>query len=262
MPLKMEAPLDAPVNMLVIVAHPDDIEFGAAGSIARWTAAGHRVTYCIVTDGSAGSNKPDEDLAQLIATRRREQTEAGALVGVTDIRFLGYQDGTLQPTLELRRDLTRLIREIKPYRVMIMDPTTVLVQDDEHGFYYINHPDHRAAGEAALYAVFPSAGTRPIFPELLAEGYEPHDVTELYLTIAGTGSVAVDISDVFETKIASLLCHRSQIGDDIRPMIEQWDSAAGAQIGVKYAETFRVMRFPRETAAAMPANNAESTVTV
>jgi len=247
MPLKLEAPFTTPFTILIIAAHPDDIEFGAAGSVATWTRAGANVVYCIVTDGAAGSNKPDEDLEQLIKTRRDEQMRAADIVGVYDVRFLGYQDGILQPTLELRRDLTRLIRETKPQRVVIMDPTTFIVQDDERGFYYINHPDHRAVGEASLYAVFPSAGTRPIFPELLAEGLEPHNVDALYMTIGnqGTDNTAVDVSDVWDIKIKSLLCHKSQIDERVVPMIEGWDKATGEQIGVERAETFRVLYFNR-----------------
>ncbi len=243
MTLKLEPPITAPITILMIVAHADDIEFGAGGSAAVWAAAGAKVVYCIVTDGSAGSNKPGEDLAQLVKTREAEQIEAAAKVGVTDVRFLRYKDGMLEPTLALRRDITRLIRELKPHRVVIMDPRAVLMADDEHGFYYINHPDHRAASEASLHAVFPSAGTRPIFPELLDEGLEPHDVSELYLNMTDTPNIAVDISAVWEQKIESLLCHRSQVGEDVVPMIRGWDAATGKEAGVQYAETFQVMRF-------------------
>ncbi len=243
MGIKLEPPITESITILMIVAHPDDIEFGAGGSAAVWTAAGATVIYCIVTDGSAGSNKPGEDLAQLVKTRQAEQIEAAAKVGVHDVRFLGYKDGTLQPTLELRRDLTRLIREVKPHRVVIMDPRAILMADDEHGFYYINHPDHRATGEASLHAVFPSAGTRPIFPELLDEGLEPHDVKELYLNMAETSNIAVDISPVWEQKIEALLCHRSQVGEDVVPMIRRWDEETGKLVGVQFAETFQVMRF-------------------
>ncbi len=242
-----------PFRVLVIVAHPDDIEFGVAGSVANWTDAGAEVTYCIITDGGAGSNEPGADLAALVETRRQEQIAAAEIVGVKDVRFLGYKDGVLQPTLELRKDLTRLIREIRPQRVVIMDPTTILVQGE--GFDYINHPDHRAAGEAALYAVFPSAGTRPIFMDLLEAGYEPHNVDELYMTIAGKANLAVDVTDQFERKIKSLLMHKSQLGEDVRQMIEMWDMETGKEVGVKYAESFRVMRFNQSP--ALPANAAD-----
>ncbi|PMP83580.1 MAG: PIG-L family deacetylase, partial [Chloroflexus aggregans] len=144
-----------PEPIVVIAAHADDIEFAAAGTIAGWAAAGHPITYCIVTDGSAGSNEPGADLTALVQRRQKEQRAAAAVLGVHDVRFLGYRDGVLQPTLELRRELTRLIREVRPFRVLCQDPTLVFA-----GKSYINHPDHRAAGEAAIYAVFPSAETR------------------------------------------------------------------------------------------------------
>ena len=117
--------MQSPQRILVIVAHPDDIEFGIAGSVARWTDEGAQVSYCLVTDGGAGDNNPGTDLKQLVRTRHNEQCEAAAIVGVHDVRFLGYKDGTLEPTMELRRDLTRLIREIRPDRVVISDPTMV-----------------------------------------------------------------------------------------------------------------------------------------
>jgi LmbE family N-acetylglucosaminyl deacetylase len=242
MPIELET--RTPQRVLVVAAHPDDIEFGAAGSVARWTEAGAEVVYCIVTNGAAGSNAPDADLQQLIATRQDEQRRAAAVLGVHDVRFLGYQDGVLQPTLELRRDLTRLIRELKPDRVVIMDPTIMLIGEGQ--FDYINHPDHRAAGEASLYAVFPSAETRPIFPELLAEGYEPHHVLELYLMMARDPNVAVDVTSKMEDKLESLLTHKSQLDESVVDMIRKWDSEAGKQVGVPYAETFRAMRFPTD----------------
>ncbi len=225
------------MRILVIAAHPDDIEFGVAGTVAQWTDEGHDVSYCLVTDGGAGSNAPDADLAELVRVREVEQREAAACVGVTDVRFLGYPDGTLQPTLELRRDLTRLIRELKPQRVVISDPTMVFA-----GNYYINHPDHRAAAEAALYAVFPSAGTRPIFPELLAAGYEPHDVDELWLQFSDHPDTFVDVSAQEDRKIAALLCHRSQVGPEVGDMVRKWDAEDGLKHGCAYAESFRVMR--------------------
>jgi LmbE family N-acetylglucosaminyl deacetylase len=230
-------------RILFIVAHPDDIEFGAGGSAAVWTAEGAQVTYCIVTDGSAGSNKPGEDLAQLVVTRQAEQIAAAELLGVRDVRFLGYKDGTLQPSLELRRDLTRLIRELKPYRVVITDPTMILA-----GNFYINHPDHRAVAESALYAVFPSAGTRPIFPELLDEGFEPHEVSELYMQFTDKPETVVDISSVIDLKIQSLLCHKSQLGPEVEKMVREWDAEAGKEKGYAFAETFRVMKLKQDEA--------------
>jgi LmbE family N-acetylglucosaminyl deacetylase len=144
------------MRVLVIVAHPDDIEFGIAGSVARWTSEGHQVAYAIVTDGAAGTNAPNADLAALVATRQAEQRAAAAVVGVQDLFFLNYPDGTLMPTLELRRDLTRLLRQYQPQRVVTFDPTALLFEQ----VGYINHPDHIATATAACYAVFPSSETR------------------------------------------------------------------------------------------------------
>ncbi len=230
----------APRCVLVIVPHADDVDFGVAGSVARWIEEGAKVTYCVVTDNSAGSNDPDADLETLSQTREEEQRAAARVLGVTDLRFLGYPDGVLQPTLELRRDLTRLIREVKPDRVVCLDPSTLFAGDR-----YVNHPDHRASGEAAIYAVFPSAGTRPIFPELLDEGYEPHNVSELYMMLSNEPNTYVDISKWIDRKIEALLCHQSQVGPDVGDWIRERNREMGKAGGCEYAESFRVIRFDR-----------------
>ena len=165
------------LRILGIFAHPDDAEFTCAGSAALWASQGAQITYVVVTAGGAGSNDPNQDLDELVRVRQAEQTAACAVLGVQEVLFLGYPDGTLEPTLDLRRALTRIIRRLKPDRVVCGDPSVMFYGND-----YINHPDHRAAAEAALYAVFPSAPTRPIFPELLAEGLDPHQVKEVYLS--------------------------------------------------------------------------------
>lgn len=239
-----EPPLKLPFRILVIAAHPDDIEFGMAGSIAHWSAQGAEVIYCLVTDGSAGSNDPDIDRQTLIARREEEQRRAAQVVGVKTVHFLGYQDGVVEPSLALRRDLTRLIRQTKPDRVIIQDPTTIYLEN-----FYINHPDHRAVGEAALYAVFPSAETRPIFPELLAEGLEPHHVDELYLNFSMQPTIFVDISQTIERKIESLLCHASQVGPEAGQEVRKWNAEDGQKYGVGFCETFRKMDFTRNRAA-------------
>ena len=239
---------DEPYHIVVTAAHHDDIEFGVAGSVARWIRdEGATVTYVIITDGGSGSNDPSLTRAEIVALRRKEQLEAAARVGVCDVRFLGYPDGSLQASLELRRDLTRIIRETKPYRVVCQDPTTVFVRSQ-----YINHPDHRAAGEATLYAVFPSAETRPIFPELLAEGFEPHKIGELYLNLTPDATHYVDISCTIEQKMAALGAHVSQIGagEEFENGAKKWmmesNREGGNLVGVEYAEYFRVMKFDEE----------------
>lgn len=230
-------------RILGIFAHPDDPEFSMGGSAACWADEGYEVYYCIVTDGSAGSNDPNQDLRELVRIREQEQRAAAAAVGVKDVIFLGYPDGALEPTLDLRRDLTRLIRRLKPDRVVCGDPTAFFYGDE-----YINHSDHRAAAEAAVTAVFPSAPTRPIFPELLAEGLEPHQVKELYITYDGDGqhSVHVDITAGLERKIDALRCHVSQVQVGDGQWLRDWAAETGKAAGMQYAEAFRVMRLVRE----------------
>jgi len=229
-------------KILIAVAHHDDIEFGIGGSVAKWVQEGAEVTYVIITDGGAGSNTPGIVRADLVAQRQQEQINAGAALGVTDIRFLGYPDGILQPTIELRRELVRILREVKPDRVVLQDPTTVFFGDN-----YINHPDHRAAGEATLYSVFPSSETRPIFPELLEEGFEPHKVKELYVALTMHPTHFTDITEFVDHKIAALRCHVSQLGDekafDEGPLkwMKERTEESGKQAGVGAAEFFKIM---------------------
>jgi LmbE family N-acetylglucosaminyl deacetylase len=234
-----------PLTILAIFAHPDDPDFSMAGSAAIWADQGHDVYYCIITDGSAGSNDPNQDLAELVKIREAEQRAAAAVVGVKDVIFLGYKDGTLEPTLELRKELTRLIRQMKPDRVITGDPSAYFYGDE-----YINHADHRAAAEAAVTAVFPSAPTRPIFPELLAEGYQPHQVKELYITSTNGGGTIeyIDIAAAIDRKIEALRCHKSQVDPGDGSWIRQWAAEDGKPAGLAYAESFRVMKLVREQA--------------
>jgi LmbE family N-acetylglucosaminyl deacetylase len=251
--------LKNPMHIVVIVAHHDDIEFGVSGSIAKWIEEGATASYIIITDGGAGSNEVGVIRADLVERRRQEQLKAAQVIGVSDVRFLGYKDGELQPTLELRRHLTRIIRELKPYRVVLQDPTTVYFGDR-----YINHPDHRAAGEAASYAVFPSAESRPIFSELLEEGYEPHHVSELYITLTEKPTHYVDITSTLEKKLESLRAHVSQIGEGEAAekgaigWIKEADAKTAEPFGVGYVETFRVMDFSRPLEATEPETTADN----
>lgn len=233
---------DELMRVLCIYAHPDDTEFTIGGSVALWAEQGAEVTYCIITDGGAGSNDPNQSLTQLIVIREAEQRAAAAELGVKDVLFLGYTDGTLEPTIELRRTLTRLIRQLRPHRVVCGDPTAVLYDDE-----YINHPDHRAAAEAALYAVFPSAVTRPIFPELLAEGFEPHQVREVYISSPVEPTTYVDISTTLERKIQALRHHKSQVDPGDGQWIRDWASETGKAADLSAAEAFRVMKLVRDT---------------
>jgi LmbE family N-acetylglucosaminyl deacetylase len=240
-----------PLRVLGIFAHPDDSEFMLGGSVARWADEGAQITYCIVTNGAAGSNDPQQNLAELVKIREAEQRAACAVLGVQEVLFLGYADGTLEPTVGLRRDLTRLIRQFRPDRVVLGDPTAVL-----YDFDYINHPDHRAAAEAGLYAVFPSAVTRPIFPELLAEGYEPHQVKEVYITGTEKPNIHVDISATLDRKIEALRCHKSQLDPGDGQWVREWAAETGKAVGLEYAEAFRVMKLVREEGPPAAADDA------
>jgi LmbE family N-acetylglucosaminyl deacetylase len=195
-------------RILVIVAHPDDVDFGAAGTIAQWTDAGIDVRYCIVTNGDAGGSDPSISRADMGRLRQAEQTAAAKQVGVTELTFLGYPDGRVEATLELRKDLSRVIRMVRPDRVVC--PSA------ERNYTRIgtSHPDHRAVGSAALDAVYPDSRNQFAFPELLAEEkLEPWTVREVWISASPEPSHYVDITDTFPRKAAALRAHASQIAD-------------------------------------------------
>jgi LmbE family N-acetylglucosaminyl deacetylase len=224
-------------RILVITAHPDDVDFGAAGSVATWTKAGIEVSYCIATNGEAGGSDLSMSRADMALLRQQEQRAAAQVVGVTDVTFLGYPDGRLEPTFELRRDISAEIRRVRPDRVVCSS-----AQRDMSRFY-ASHPDHLAAGEAALCAVYPDARNPFAHPELLAAGLEPHTVPETFILAWGDATVAVDITDTFELKMAALACHQSQIADPaqlmarLRGNFESQGRAAGLAPG-RMAEIF------------------------
>ncbi len=233
-----QAPPDRRRKVLVIAAHPDDAEFGSAGTVARWTREGAEVTYLICTDGNRGSNDPEMTPEKLARLRHAEQRAAAGKLAVKDVIFLGYDDGSLQPTLELRRSLTRWIRRCRPDVVICPDPTRRFA-----GQRYINHPDHRACGEAALDAVMPAASTRLIFPELLEEGLEPHKVREVYLAGPNEADTYVDITSTIDLKIAALREHRSQIDSDgDLEFVRQRAREVAKGQGFEYAEAFRYLK--------------------
>ncbi|MSQ10428.1 MAG: PIG-L family deacetylase [Dehalococcoidia bacterium] len=225
---------------MTIQAHPDDQEFTVGGTLAKWAPAGtHIVTVCI-TSGGAGSNKytpADMTSAKLVAMREPEQLAACKVLGVAETVFLRYPDGALQHTLELRRDLTRIIRRYKPEVVITGDPTVRF-----YGSSYLNHPDHRAAADVALDAVFPSAGTRFVFEELLAEGLPPHEVQQVWLHGSQQPDTWIDISGTLGTKLAALQQHTSQLGEwDPSSMLATWAAEQGAAVSLTAAESFRRM---------------------
>lgn len=189
------------------MAHPDDVDYGAAGTIAHWVRQEWRVTYCIVTDGDAGHHDPAVDRAELARTRRREQWEAAGLIGVEDVRFLGLPDGLVEPGPALRRAITRIIRQVRPHRVLTHSP------ERNHVRIKSSHPDHRAVGAATLDAVYPDARNPCAFPELqLSEGLEAWSVGEVWLRGGPVADRFVDVTDTFEAKLAAIRAHRSQGG--------------------------------------------------
>ena len=226
-------------RVLAIAAHPDDIEFGSAGTLARWVDEGCELTICLTTDGSTGTQDRELMGEKLRAIRLEEAAEAASVIGAKELIWLGYRDGYVEYTLELRRDIARVFRKYRPHRFMVMDPTPVI------GDSFINHPDHRAVGHASL-DVSMTAGTTPgHFPELLEEGLEPWSgLREVWIAGPAGGSTVVDISSTIDRKISALQCHGSQIGDDAAAAAD-WVRKATAELGkshgYEHAESFKVL---------------------
>ncbi len=230
-----------------IVAHPDDQDFTISGALAKWAKAGCRVISVLITSGDSGSNdesKGAEYKAELANIREAEQLAANEILGIQETVFLRYPDGELVADLKLRKDLTRLIRKHKPDVIVAGDPDARF-----YGNGYINHPDHRAAAEAALYAAFPSAGTRLIFPDLLDEGLEPHNVKRVYLHGAEKPDTWVDISETLDIKIAALKKHVSQTDThEAEKWMREWAKEEGQAQGLECAEAYKVMILRQEEA--------------
>src|SRR5258708_4988613 len=199
-------------RILVIAAHPDDVDFGMAGTIATWTDVGIEVVYCIVTNGDAGGNDPSVSRSHMTILRQAEQVAAAKCVGVSDVRFLGYPDGRVEATIGVRGDLARVIRQVRPDRVACPSP------ERNYARIPASHPDHRAAGSAALDAVYPDARNPFAFPELAAEGLEPWIVREGWLSGSPQPTHFVDITDTFDRQVAALRAHALPAG--------QWDAYA------------------------------------
>lgn len=220
---------DAEVSrILVITAHPDDVDFGSAGTVAAWTEAGLHVTYCVATDGDAGGSDRSVSRADMAKLRQAEQTAAAAQVGVHDLHFLGYPDGRVEPTLELRRDLAAVIRRVRPDRVLCQSPERVYLRPG------VSHPDHRAVGSAALDAVYPDARNPFAFPELLADGLEPWTVREVWVAGHPEPDHYLDITATFDRKMAALRCHASQISDPAatEQRVRGWTGMTAARGGL------------------------------
>jgi LmbE family N-acetylglucosaminyl deacetylase len=229
--------LYVPQKAMVIVAHPDDIEFTCAGTVARWVSAGAEVVYVLCTSGDVGIAEPGMTKAKAAEIREAEQVAAAKAVGVNEVIFLREPDGMLVNTLELRKKLVREIRRFKPEVVITGDPTIVWARDD-----YINHPDHRAAAGAALDAVFPAAGQPNLFEELADEGITAHKVRKVYVTSFGQGDTFVNITGTIDLKIKALKEHVSQMGDwDPEPRLKEWSAEIAKGKEMTYAEGFRVV---------------------
>jgi LmbE family N-acetylglucosaminyl deacetylase len=233
--------LDGIERILVVMAHPDDVDFSIAGSVAMWTDRGIEVTYCIVTDGDAGGAELGIPRPEMGPLRRDEQVAAAKIVGVEDVRFLAYPDGAVEATLALRHDLARVIRQVRPQRVVGQSPERTLDR------IYASHPDHLATGIATLDAVYPDARNRWAHPELEAEGLEPHTVDAVWLTGAAPDPMHYsDITDALDRKIEALLAHQSQHADPVArgELLRAWGAANAAAAGLpegRFAEFVRVV---------------------
>lgn len=233
-----QGPRPAPARVLVVCAHPDDVDFGAAGTVAALTAAGATVAYCIVTSGEAGSDHLPLDAGALAALRQAEQRAAGHQVGVDDITFLDHPDGQVTPTIALRGDIALQIRRFRPDLVIGQSPQRTLER------VFASHPDHLAAGEATLCAVYPDARNPRAFPEQLAEGLTAHTVPEVWLMAHPESDLRVDVTDTFDQKVAALRAHESQTGqrDDLGAMLRTWLEAGAQAAGMpegRLAESFK-----------------------
>lgn len=241
----MEALPDEEIDRaLVITAHPDDVDFGAAATVAAWTKAGIAVTYCVATDGQAGGFDPGLDRADIPRIRRQEQTAAAREVGVEDLVFLGYVDGELELGLDLVRDLTRTIRRVRPQRVLIQSP------ERDWSRLAPSHPDHLTGGEAAIRALYPAAGNPFAFAELLEdEGLEAWSPAEVWVVDHPTSNHVVDVTDHFDAKMAALMSHRSQHPDPekIRQLMRDKLTATAVEYSLgegRLGEKFAVYRLP------------------
>lgn len=230
-----------PERLLVISAHPDDIEFVVAGTVAKWVRAGTKARYVVVTSGDAGTHKRDVTREELARTREAEQTASARVVGVDSVVYLRHPDGMVQPTLELRRELVREIRRFRPHTVICFDPTRLFSRGS-----YINHPDHRAVGQAALDAISPTAAMPLSFPEQIEEGLEPIRVRQILVASSFNADTWIDISETLELKLEALRQHVSQWDGrrDLEAVIRGWAVTTGEQAGLPAAESFLCIARP------------------
>jgi LmbE family N-acetylglucosaminyl deacetylase len=225
---------------MVLFAHPDDAEFFCGGTIARWAREGCEVHYVCITDGSAGSNEPGTTREAMRPVREREMRAAAEILGVSSVTFLGEVDGFLAVTADTRRKVTREVRRVRPEVLVAPDPSRLWSGSD-----YVNHADHKAAGELALCAVMPDAPTRVMFQELEREGLEPFEIPNLYLS-AEDADTFVDITDTLTVKLKALGAHASQLGPEIEEGVTERAREMGKRAGCEFAEGFRAFRFTED----------------
>lgn len=225
---------------LVIMAHPDDPDFSCSGTIIKMAQQGIDVTYMILTNGDKGNHNPLITRNQLIAMRKIEQRNSAELCGVKQVLFMGEEDGFLKSTPELRKRVTREIRRIRPELVLVQNADRYVV-----GESYINHPDHRNSGVVALEAIFPATDNPMFYPDMMEEGYLPHNISQLYIVGVENANLVVDITDVVDKKIEAILCHESQISEPVKAQ-ERWKERWGEEQEdgtMRYYERFRRMTF-------------------
>jgi LmbE family N-acetylglucosaminyl deacetylase len=234
---------DEPQNILVILAHPDDPEFFCGATLARWAKAGHHIDYYLLTCGDTGYNDDttvdDINPDDLCAVRHDEQDSAAKSLGVQSVQWLDHPDGYLIPDIDLRREVVRIIRQMKPDILVTCDPQNLFAD------YGLNHPDHRAAGQVVLDAVFPAAGNAAYFPEVLAEGFQPHQPKEVWCSLTSQPNVVLDVTDTWSDKLEAILRHRTQVGDPqkFREHVRGWHTEDSSDENPRYEEEFRVVKY-------------------
>jgi LmbE family N-acetylglucosaminyl deacetylase len=227
-------------RILVVLAHPDDPDFFCGATLARWASMGHHIQYCLLTRGDKGVRDTIVDPKELAATREIEQRNAAEVLGVKQVDFLSFEDGYLVPDLNARKLVSRAVRQFRPDVVVSCDPTYVFGENN------INHPDHRAAGQIVIDAIFPAAGNPLYFPELLNdEGLVPHSVKEVWLCVTGQANTTVDVTEYWPKKIQALHCHETQISDmaQLDERLRSRHTPDSTLENPRYEEKFRRFKF-------------------
>lgn len=228
------------MTVLGVGAHPDDLDFGAAGTFAKWVKEGHSCYHVICTDGRKGSSDPTMTEEKLISLRQAEQKEVAKILGLKDVFFLGHPDTELTVDMQLKKEIVRYIRKLKPDIVVTLDPSFIFSKTRGN----INHTDHRACGQATLDAIFPLARDRLTFMDLEKEGLAPHKVNTIYLTSFENPNEISDITDTMDIKIQALRAHKSQISEQGITFVTERAQAIGKDLGYKYAEGFTKLSLP------------------